>query len=292
MKNMTLVKKYLPQNPNIEVLVPNYKEPILPVNHGGFGWHGLMAYNEEGQLMCHECGKFFDRLGQHASWIHQLSPRNYKEKYDLLLGTKLISRVGHNKMRHCIIDDPVLYERARNQVLKVRHLGSKALRGIPKIMALEYQNKHDSCSAQLLRRMHQIADKYGEGFTKHEAEMVSPGITALLRKHLGSFNKAKQKAKLATNARYYSRQLYDKQLIIEDMCDFYRLHNCWPVFKEYENGPMICRSATLYRYGGIKILRQEAMKLREEQEAREITREQISQYANKIEMELAGRARR
>lgn len=289
MKSMTLVKKYLPQNPDIEVYVPNYKEPILPVN-GGFGWHGLMSYNEQGQPICHECGEFRDNLGYHIV-KHGLHPDDYRSKYGLLSKTKLTSKRFSERKRIMALSDIENLNKSRLRLNNFRHLGLG-----PKMVrrngheTLEYQNKTESCPAQVLRWLVEASEIYGGDVTESQIEKYRPGLGNLAVKRYGSLNKAKQLAKLKVNLP--CGQLYTKQLIIEDMCSFYYNYGRWPKSEDYENGKLICSRPITVRHGGLKLLRQEAMKLREEQEARRIRGEQIVQYANDIEFANAGYARK
>lgn len=279
MPNEGLIKMTLPQDPTIEVLVPSYKEPILPVNDGGFGWYGLQAYHIDGsgRLKCHECGEYFDSLDRHVRKHDGLSTREYKRKYGLLLKNRLVSDSLHMKRRSAILDNPILLNLSKERFMKIRELGAKSLKGHKWHWPLESKNKTETCPEQLLRWLFEAAEYYGLDITQAEANLYRSGLSKLLRIQFGSFNKAKQYLRLVTNSRggpnyKGSPTKYPKELILEDMCCFYSKCGQWPVCKDYrENkGVMLCSSGTLSRYGGIRALRQEAMKLREEQEVREI----------------------
>ncbi|MBA7588559.1 hypothetical protein ES708_30619 [subsurface metagenome] len=282
MKTQTVVKKYLPQNPDIEVLVPNYKEPILPVNHGGFGWYGLQAYNEQGQLMCHECGVFRDFLTRHIR-KHGLSGRTYRIKYGLQMKAKLVSVSQSQKARIAVLRHPEIIERA---TMNIRNLVGRSKLKYP----LQYQNMKDTCPGQLIRWLTEAALLYGPEISGAEADKYRSGLVGILKIRFGTFNKAKQIAKLIANDAH-GKRMFSKQLILEDMCCFYSNHNRWPIYQNYRDGEMICHGGPVSRYG-IKALRQEAMKLREEQEARAKLADRIPQIANNIELENAGYARR
>lgn len=291
MKTVTFVKKSLPQNPDIEVLVPNYKEPILAVNRRGFGWYGLQAFNEQGQLMCHECGRFYEELSRHIK-RHKLSSEDYKIKYGLLQTTKLVTIKAAQKYRDFILNDHKVYLATVRRLDKIRPPRNDNNR--PKGTGnriLEYQNRFDTCKAQLIRCLFEASKVYGENITQSQAEQFRCGLVSLLCRNFGTFNKAKQLVRLIVNPAH--GKAFPKQFILENMCVFYSQHGRWPKQNDYSNGLMICKSPnTLSRNGGITALRQEAMKLREEQEERRVKGEQVVQYANKIEFENAGRAMR
>jgi len=289
MTKIALIRRSLPQEPTIEVFVPNYKEPILPVNHGGFGWYGLQAYNEQGQLMCHECGIFRDSLGRHIR-KHKLSAKQYKNKYGLMKRTKLISENLKNKFRtiantnHSLDKTPEITGKAILAMNKAR----KKQRGMR--LSLEFLNQQGTCPAQCLSRLIEIAKIEGRDVNVYQVEHSQPRLVYLLATRFGSFNKAKQIAKLILNA---NDPLYTKQMIIEDMVAFYRKYHRWPLRKDYENGLMICSKSTLaYKNGGLIKLRLEAIELKEIQDARAKISEQIPKFAESIELQYAGRARR
>ena len=288
MKTLTLVKKTLPQNPDIEVLLPNYKEPMLAVNHGGFGWYGLMAYNVQGQLMCHECGKFWDALGHHIH-KHGLGKREYRIKYGLLVKTKLQSEALHMTQRlyaiHFRTDLDDILKQARAKPRQPQNYTGDGKK------TLEFQNRHDTCPSQLLRWLSEAIELYGINITEREARMYRLGLVELLRRRYGSFNEAKRLIR-AVNNKQHGNPKYSKDLLLGDMIAFYRQYGRWPTGRDYYDGKMPYSWSPIYRNGGIRALRQEAMKLREEQEARRIKGEQIPQYANNIELETAGYARK
>ena len=289
MKEMILVKKTLPQNLDIEVLVPNYKEPILPVNHGGFGWYGLMAYNEQGQLMCHECGEFRHGLYKHIR-KHNLNPKEYKLKYGLLQKHKLASSALSLRLHDALKNNPELVKRNYERFMRIRKLGELQTEN-DGMKSIEFQNRYDTCPAQLLRWLSDAAKVYGLDVTCNEAETIRSGLSKLLRERFGSFNKAKQIVRLVANGQG-PKFRYTKELILEDMCSYYSKYHYWPTRTDYDNRKLICNHTILHNHGGIKALRQEAMKLRQEQEARRIKGEGIPQIANNIELENAGYARR
>jgi len=289
MKIQTLLKKYLSQNQDIEVLVPNYKEPILPVNHGGSGWYGLMAYNGQGQLMCHECSafpnpSFFDDLSKHIR-KHSLTSVSYKRKYGLMSKTKLISQRASAERRSIYIPDAA---KARENIAKASLEKRRWRHSIT-----EQYNLSNSCPGQLISRLLQLAQKYGDSISSTQVNAEEPSLVSLLQNRFGSFNKAKQIAKLISNPQPLAEPLYTKHLILEDMVAFYNKNGTWPTTKDYENHLLICSFTTLHRQGGgIKPLRDEARKLKEKQEMARIKGERLPLIANNIELEFAGTARR
>jgi len=149
---------------------------------------------------------------------------------------------------------------------------------------LQYMNLTDSCPAQLLRRLKFIADNNGGDISRNQIDYT---LMNLLVSRFGSFNKAKQLINLATREKSIA---VEKQFILEDMVAFYRKYKRWPTKNDYERKSMICSYTPIERLGHIKVVRQEAMQLKDEQDKRNNIN--IRQMADKIEMEYAGRARR
>ena len=281
MKEMTLTKRALPQDPTIFVFVPNYKEPILPVNRGGFGWYGLQAYNEEGQLMCHECGEFWGHLSRHIT-KHGLNHKEYREKYGLQAKTKLVSETISK-----VLSRPLSPERRKHQVARLKAV---KVRSHVKNYRLEFYNKNDTCLLQCMRWLSEAAKKYGDDISQSQANIYRPGLVTLIQRRFGSFNKLKQILRLAMNN--HGKLLYNKQFFLEDMCRFHSEYGYWPKERDYIKGKMLCSFSRGIRKYGLKTLRQEAMKLKEEQDARAEVAERIPAHAVAIEMEYAGTARR
>lgn len=292
MKAINLIHKPLPQNPDIWVSVPDYKEPILPVR-GGYGWYGLQAYDFQGdKLMCHECGKFTESLATHIK-IHKLDKTQYKDKYGLLHKSKLTSTTlshkfsehfkGIEKVKHNQTVERLAQLRARAKELGIisNPKGNK--------YAVEFLNKHDTCPAQTLRGLIAASKVYGDDITFHQCNQFRPGLTDLIIKYHGSFNKGKQVAKLAINPPI-SKTKFPERLLLEDMVGYFRKHHKYPSLRDYRNGKMICSDMPIRCNGGLNKLIAKAKQLKDEQDKR-LNDKDMSLIANRIEMEQAGRAR-
>lgn len=49
---------------------------------------GTIAYDDQGKIICHICGKSFVRLGSHIKESHGLTIAEYKERFGLCHGAK------------------------------------------------------------------------------------------------------------------------------------------------------------------------------------------------------------
>lgn len=64
---------------------PGYGEP------DGFGRFAMLDTDNEGRLICHECGQGFHQLATHTHGAHGLTGRVYRTRHGLTSGTRLVS---------------------------------------------------------------------------------------------------------------------------------------------------------------------------------------------------------
>ena len=58
---------------------------------------GKVEYNEDGDVICHICGKAFRKLGGHIWNGHHMKMRDYCTKYGLLYKTNKASNIDYRK---------------------------------------------------------------------------------------------------------------------------------------------------------------------------------------------------
>jgi hypothetical protein len=88
-KHSRRVLRY-PQAPSGYININKWEPPFMPVKKG-FGFLGVLAEdNENGQLQCHICGKWFPQLSTHITGGHKMKNCNeYKTRFGLFQGTAL-----------------------------------------------------------------------------------------------------------------------------------------------------------------------------------------------------------
>lgn len=59
-----------------------------PIDQGRFG---LLSQDDSGHLLCHVCGRGLLHLGTHMRRAHGLSADDYRERYGLTSGTRLVA---------------------------------------------------------------------------------------------------------------------------------------------------------------------------------------------------------
>lgn len=68
-------------------------------NPDGYGRHGILDTDEDGLLVCHECGQGWKHLATHARLGHGIKARDYREAHGLPLTQALVAPAVSEKMR-------------------------------------------------------------------------------------------------------------------------------------------------------------------------------------------------
>lgn len=60
---------------------------------------GVITYADNGDIVCHECGKAYPKLIQHVYYTHHMSHNEYCDKHKFLHNTKFTAVDYQDKMR-------------------------------------------------------------------------------------------------------------------------------------------------------------------------------------------------
>jgi len=60
---------------------------------------GTIAYDERGYVVCHICGKAYKRLGSHVKGTHNMTIKEYKERFGLCNNAKT-TEANYSRMMH------------------------------------------------------------------------------------------------------------------------------------------------------------------------------------------------
>lgn len=66
---------------------------------------GTIAYDDQGKIICHICGKSFVRLGSHVRESHGMTISKYKEKFGLCRNARTTQKSYSEIMRKHAIDN-------------------------------------------------------------------------------------------------------------------------------------------------------------------------------------------
>jgi len=76
---------------------------------GGVVWQlppsGEIVIDNEGKVICHICGRSFDKLGEHTFHVHGLTEKDYKEKFELNRSSSLASEKIRKKLRENVYNN-------------------------------------------------------------------------------------------------------------------------------------------------------------------------------------------
>lgn len=86
---------------------------------------GEIHYDDEGKVICHECGRSYHKLSTHLIGKHKISPKEYKKKHGLNNGAKLTSKSLQEKFK----DNPRVDITKIRKPFKKGHMVNK---GVPK----------------------------------------------------------------------------------------------------------------------------------------------------------------
>lgn len=65
----------------------------------GHGRYGILDTDQDGKLVCHECGQSWSHLGTHARLAHGIPAPAYREKHGLAKTTRLVAASVSENMR-------------------------------------------------------------------------------------------------------------------------------------------------------------------------------------------------
>ena len=61
---------------------------------------GEVWYDQNGKIICHICGKSFNKLSSHIVQVHNINSNEYKEMFELKRGQKLTSKAMEEYFRN------------------------------------------------------------------------------------------------------------------------------------------------------------------------------------------------
>lgn len=217
----------------------NYKEPLKPIE-GGYGYYGTLAYNEvRDKVQCHICGKLFRFINNgHLNKLHNLTAREYKEKFELAKSTALIGEGTREKMikRPQVLDETLKKKRTKEILNIVKKRKKLKLHGGLTKISLEDLNKRGMCPAQLLQRIKDLEIKLGHRPSYNEfIEHYKWRYWQPIRRTFGTWENALKKAGYTTYLDE-QREKYSKENLIQYLKDFYKLNKRTPTQSDCKRG--------------------------------------------------------
>lgn len=88
--------------------------------------YGKIVKSPDGRLMCHICGKLFNKLGSHVYYTHKMTAYEYKKIFGLETGKGLMSLPLHLKCRDNVM---LHYDKCISENLVKRGAGTRFNKG-------------------------------------------------------------------------------------------------------------------------------------------------------------------
>lgn len=259
-------------NPDQSLTIANYKEPLKKVEKG-YGYYGTLAVTlDGGYVQCHECGRLFQELTTHVKKAHNLTSRQYKDKFQLAYETRLISEKYRKKMKDRWLEwfSSLTAEERKKHYEKQKEALRKASlnRGSyqPKHQ-LETKNKRGTCPDQLLEKILEVKDKLGRVPSQKEfvAECGTQRYKHLIYKTFGSWSNALKMLKVSPKEHTHGvtrvhgeRRHYTNEELLEYLRIFAQEERKVPTYTDFARGLLPTYGVYTRHFGRIEVARREA----------------------------------
>ncbi len=209
----------------------DYKEPLVALPDGGFGYEGVLLYDEWAEkVQCHICGQWKRGLGVHVWTKHRLRAASYKDLYGLNQSTAL---VGESTREHLIANGlrniHLLTPEANKRGLLAARKAVSASRRTGR-STVEAQNKKGICAAQILVWLQEHPDA--------KRDTADQSIASAAIRTFGSWSKARHMAGLAARNVNWQEK-FDKALGIASLRAFAVRYDRPPTRSDADRGLVV-----------------------------------------------------
>jgi hypothetical protein len=257
----------------------HYKEPLraIPKNQG-YGYYGAVLGSLDGKYMqCHICGNLYSQVIAHARQAHQITNKEYRERFMLAGSTALVSEDMRAELKQRTLDffNSLTPERKEEIKMKAR-LGflkwrksatqDELTETFSHPQKLETKNKRGICPDQLLQKIKEVKERIGHVPTLREFIIETGGqrYKHLIFQTFGSWNKAIQMLGMTPNARYQypkshqPRKKYDREELLEYLRIFAQENRTVPTSTDSKRGWIPDLNVYRRHFGSLENARREA----------------------------------
>jgi len=219
-----------PEGVKDDIYLGNYKPPFTRTKEG-YGLDGVQElHKDKQQMLCKICGEWSNSLGHHL-YAHEIKARDYKDKFNLMQSTALVSEETREKLvAYGLKREPMLKKGAK--IYKKRSKPRKDPN-----MILEGLNKEGRCYEQVLDKLVQLVDKIGRVPTADEfLKEYRIGYNTIAYRY-GTYNNMLKLIGLNPNRRRFQYR-YSKDVLVEHIKMFYEMHRRYPTNSDVKRGLM------------------------------------------------------
>jgi len=219
---------------NGKILSRRVKAPFL--RSGRSIWGAIEIDEPNDQIKCHECGKWFDSVGNHIH-IHGMSARDYKRKHGLRMKTSLLNealRLAQARLGAQMANSQP--DEFRQRMLHAR----QSMKPHSGTSRAEHRNEHGRCRAQVLHRIRSLAEKLGRTPTAAEIRAAGLAHNSLFRalsvpdlKSVMTLAGLMPRPQGKTTGPGCRPQIYSDQVLIESLLDFFGTHHRLPFRSDF-----------------------------------------------------------
>src|SRR3990167_8419431 len=162
-----------------------------PFMRSGAGILGMMVCTLDGtRVLCHNCGKTFQSLAKHIQPAHGLNAHAYRSEYSLFQLQPLCSPAYSEQQKESMLQKIAqgIIQPGSLKEIKKWERGKEPRSNGKRTVA--YMNSRDTCEAQCLRRLKQVA-RFWSIRPEEVSATMDKNLAAILATHYGSWNVGK-----------------------------------------------------------------------------------------------------
>jgi len=169
---------------NLYKLYPPFRKLV-----DGYGYPGvILERTSDGKIQCHECGDWFETLGNHTLTAHKLTAQEYKKKYslrkkDVLISRSMKTKQSKNHKRHNRLTLKSLCKRKRIKAARKSYENNLTAK-----YTLAALNDKGLCPDQINHRFDVVACLLKKQPSLKDIYQYDSPIASKIVRQFGSFN--------------------------------------------------------------------------------------------------------
>lgn len=256
-----------------DLILGPYKLPLKKLKHGYFG---AISITKDGTgIMCHVCGAIKENLSLHLRQ-HDITTRQYREKFGLTLQTRLVSEKFRNASIERMLALRAKLEKEGSLEKITRICNEKRVEDMKRRQANgtwkkgkthlkpEDLNLRGICPDQLVEKIREAAKHYKAtpSYAEFMAFHQTNRFAAPIRRTFGSWKEAVKKAGYEPKVRQFSKEggriKYEDEELLEILSNFYKDNGRLPTLSDFKRGFLPTWEVYTKRFGSMAEARSRA----------------------------------